>query len=144
MFDLVVHNGIIVTVNPDFDIIKDGIVCIKDGKLEDVEARDIDLPLPDARNIIDAKSGIIMPGLINTHTHLPMALFRGLADDLPLHVWLNEHIFPAEGKHINPESVRVGTLLACAEMILSGTTTCCDGYFYESCVAEAVCDSGMR
>lgn len=144
MFDLVVHNGIIVTVNPDFDIIKDGIVCIKDGKLEDVGARDIDLPLPDARNIIDAKSGIIMPGLINTHTHLPMALFRGLADDLPLHVWLNEHIFPAEGKHINPESVRVGTLLACAEMILSGTTTCCDGYFYESCVAEAVCDSGMR
>ncbi len=144
MFDLVIHNGIIVTVNSDFDIIKDGIVCIKEGKLKGIKSGDIDLPLPDAKNIIDAKGGIIMPGLINTHTHLPMTLFRGLADDLPLHVWLNEHIFPAEEKHINPESVKVGSLLACSEMILSGTTTCCDGYFHEGYVAEAVSDSGMR
>jgi 5-methylthioadenosine/S-adenosylhomocysteine deaminase len=85
-----------------------------------------------------------MPGLVNTHTHLPMTLFRGLADDLPLDVWLNQHIFPAESAHINPENVRWGTLLACAEMLLSGTTTCCDGYFYENTVAEAVKTSGLR
>jgi 5-methylthioadenosine/S-adenosylhomocysteine deaminase len=94
--------------------------------------------------MLDAKGGIVMPGLVNTHTHLPMSLFRGLADDLPLSVWLNECIFPAEAKHINPESVRFGALLSCAEMILSGTTTCCDGYFYEDVVAAAVDDIGMR
>jgi len=73
-----------------------------------------------------------------------MTLFRGLADDLPLNTWLNEHIFPAEKENINSESVRYGTLLACSEMLLSGTTTCCDGYFLEEIVAEAVNDSGMR
>lgn len=143
-FDVVVHNGPIITVNPDFDIIEDGVICIKGGKLDRVEARDTAFPLPDAREMIDAKGGIIMPGLVNTHTHLPMTLFRGLADDLPFMVWLNEYIFPAEEKHINPESVRIGALLACAEMILSGTTTCCDGYFFEGEIAKAVFDSGMR
>ncbi len=77
-----------------------------------------------------------MPGLVNTHTHLPMTIFRGLADDLSLETWLNDHIFPAEGKYITPDTVRASTLLACAEMLLSGTTTCCDGYFYEETVAE--------
>ena len=71
-------------------------------------------------------------------------VFRGLADDLPLDIWLNEHIFPAESAHINPEHVRWGSLLACAEMLLSGITACCDGYFYENTVAEAVKTSGLR
>ncbi|MCP4702209.1 MAG: amidohydrolase family protein, partial [Gammaproteobacteria bacterium] len=86
----------------------------------------------------------VMPGLVNTHTHLPMTLFRGLADDLPLHTWLNEHIFPAENKSICPESVYAGALLACAEMLLSGTTCCCDGYFYEDDTAKAIAVSGIR
>jgi 5-methylthioadenosine/S-adenosylhomocysteine deaminase len=73
-----------------------------------------------------------------------MSLFRGLADDLPLMVWLNEHMFPAEAAHIRPETVYPGTLLSCAEMLLSGTTCCCDGYFYEESVAKAVAESGMR
>jgi len=144
VFDIVIHNGTIITVNTDFDIIGDGVVCIKDGRIEQVEARPASLPHIEAKEMIDAKGGIVMPGLVNTHTHLPMTLFRGLADDLPLQVWLNEHIFPAEGKHINPESVMLGSLLACAEMILSGTTTCCDGYFFEDEVASAVYMSGMR
>ncbi|MBU4259497.1 MAG: amidohydrolase [Proteobacteria bacterium] len=143
-FDIVIHNGTIVTVNPDFDIIEDGIVCIKNGRLERVESRSAGYLLPEAEEIIDAKGGIIMPGLVNTHTHLPMSIFKGLADDLPLMPWLNEHIFPAESKHIKPETVRLGTFLACAEMMLSGTTTCCDGYFFEDEVAKAVFDSGMR
>jgi len=143
-FDIVVYNGIIVTVNPDFDIIDKGVVCIRNGMLDRIGPWDEDVEVPAADTVINAKGGIVMPGLVNTHTHLPMSLFRGLADDLPLMTWLNEYIFPAESKYINPESVRLGTLLSCAEMILSGTTTCCDGYFYEDEVAKAVCDSGMR
>ncbi|MBU4289153.1 MAG: amidohydrolase [Proteobacteria bacterium] len=143
-FDIVIHNGTIITANPDFDIIKNGIVCIKNGRLERVESRNASYLLPEAKEIIDAKGGIIMPGLVNTHTHLPMSIFKGIADDLPLMPWLSEHIFPAESKHIKPETVRLGTFLACAEMMLSGTTTCCDGYFFEDEVAKAVFDSGMR
>jgi 5-methylthioadenosine/S-adenosylhomocysteine deaminase len=144
VFDIVIHNGTIITVNTDFDIIENGVVCIKDGRIEQVGARPASLSQIETKEMIDAKGGIVMPGLVNTHTHLPMTLFRGLADDLPLQMWLNEHIFPAEGKHINPESVMLGSLLACAEMILSGTTTCCDGYFFEDGVASAVEMSGMR
>jgi 5-methylthioadenosine/S-adenosylhomocysteine deaminase len=143
-FDLVIHNGTIVTVNPEFEIIKNGIICIKKGKIAQVAAVADDTPPPQAKKIIDAGGGIIMPGLVNTHTHLPMTLFRGLADDLPLVAWLNDTIFPAESTYINSESVRWGTLLACAEMIISGTTTCCDGYFLEDDVASAVNDFGMR
>jgi 5-methylthioadenosine/S-adenosylhomocysteine deaminase len=144
-YDLVIHNGTLITVNAAFEIIPDGMLCIKSGKLERVEARGADdQSLPTADETMDAEGGLIMPGLVNTHTHLPMTLFRGLADDLPLDVWLNEHIFPAEGAHINPDNVRWASLLACAEMLLSGTTTCCDGYFYEDQVAEAVKESGMR
>ena len=144
VFDTVIHNGVIVTVNRDFDIIEDGVVCIKNGKIVKIGTRSNDAPVPEGKTLLDAQGGIVMPGLVNTHTHLPMALFRGLADDLPLSVWLNDCIFPAEAKHINPETVRFGALLSCAEMILSGTTTCCDGYFYENVVAAAVDEIGMR
>ncbi len=141
--DIVIHNGIVITVNPDFDIIENGFIGILDGKIQQVGTIDGNKP-PPAKTMIDANGGIILPGLVNTHTHLPMSLFRGLADDLPLTEWLNEYIFPAEQKHINPDSVKLGSLLGCAEMILSGTTTCCDGYFYEDAVAQAVLESGMR
>ena len=144
IFDMVIHNGTIITVNSDFDIIESGAVCIKGGRIERIHPVESNLPLPEAEEMIDVKGGIILPGLVNTHTHLPMTLFRGLADDLPLSVWLNEHIFPAEERHISPESVELGALLACSEMLLSGTTTCCDGYFLEGHVASALNRSGMR
>jgi 5-methylthioadenosine/S-adenosylhomocysteine deaminase len=143
-YDLVVHNGTIITVNRSFDIIPHGLVCIKSGQLQRIEALSANPGLPAAKETINAGGGIIMPGLVNTHTHLPMTLFRGLADDLPLDVWLTEHIFPAESEHLNPDNVWWATLLACAEMLLSGTTTCCDGYFFEDRVAAAVHASGMR
>ncbi|MGD8962996.1 MAG: amidohydrolase [Desulfobacterales bacterium] len=143
-YDLVIHNGTIMTVNQRFDIVPDGLLCVKGGRLERLESIAANQSLPAATETIDAGGGLIMPGLVNSHTHLPMTLFRGLADDLPLDSWLNEHIFPAEGAHIHPDSVRWGTLLACAEMLLSGTTTCCDGYFFEDQVAEAVDTSGLR
>jgi 5-methylthioadenosine/S-adenosylhomocysteine deaminase len=96
-----------------------------------------------ARETIDAAGGIIMPGLVNTHTHAAMTLFRGLADDLPLMDWLNDYIFPAEAL-LDRQKVHTGTMLACAEMILSGTTCFCDMYLFEDAVARAAKTAGMR
>jgi 5-methylthioadenosine/S-adenosylhomocysteine deaminase len=143
-YDIVIHNGTVITMNSNVDMINSGVLCIKKDTLAKIEPLENHTTLPEGKKIIDARGGIIMPGLVNTHTHLPMALFRGLADDLPLSVWLNKHIFPAEANHIHPESVRLGALLSGAEMLLSGTTTCCDGYFFEDSVAAAVNDIGMR
>ncbi|MFH2043888.1 MAG: amidohydrolase [Pseudomonadota bacterium] len=143
-YDIIIHNGIIVTVNEDFDIIKDGIVFINDGKIVEVSSKPLNNPLLEAKEIIDAAGGIIMPGLVNTHTHLPMTILRGIGDDLLLSEWLNNYIFPLEAKYMNPETVRVASYLGCAEMLLSGTTSCCDGYFFEEEVAQAVLESGMR
>ncbi len=142
--DTLIVNGILVTVNPDFEIIENGWLGIKDGRIVGVQPHRPGFLLPSAIETIDANGGIVMPGLVNTHTHLPMTLFRGLADDLPLMTWLNDHIFPAEATFIQPESVYVGTLLACTELLLSGTTTCCDGYFYEHFSAQAVSLCGLR
>ncbi len=143
-FDTLIINGTVVTANDAFEIIENGMIGINGTTIATVGPKPEDGSLPTAGQVIDAGGGIILPGLINTHTHLPMTLFRGLADDLALHVWLNEHMFPAEAAHISPETVRVGTLLACAEMLLSGTTTCCDGYFFEDSVADAFATTGMR
>jgi 5-methylthioadenosine/S-adenosylhomocysteine deaminase len=93
--------------------------------------------------VIDARGGIIMPGLVNTHTHAAMTCFRGLADDLPLMTWLDDHIFPAEAV-LDHHTVYCGALLACAEMILSGTTTFCDMYLFEDAVGQAARRAGMR
>jgi len=143
-FDTLLHNAILITCNPSFDIIRRGWIGVSGGRIGDLGVESEEGQRPEAFASIDAHGGIVMPGLVNTHTHLPMTLFRGLADDLPLDAWLQEHIFPAERAAIRPESVRWGTLLACAEMLLSGTTTCCDGYFHEDCVAQAVMASGLR
>lgn len=142
--DIIITNGIVVTVNPRFEIIKNGEVWVKQGLIVSAGPMGGDVVRPAGAEIIDARGGIIMPGLIDTHTHLPMSLFRGLADDLALSDWLNNHIFPAENKYINEHTVRLASLLSCAEMLLSGTTTCCDGYFFESGVAASVRESGMR
>ena len=143
-FDALIHNGTLVTVNPRLGIVDDGWVGIRDGCIKAVEAGRPPAALIAAGASLDAGGGIVMPGLVNTHTHLPMSLFRGLADDLPLAEWLEEHIFPAEARFIEPATVRWATLLSCAEMLLSGTTCCCDGYFHEDAVAGAVAESGLR
>ncbi len=142
--DAVIHNGSLVTVDGRMRIIQSGWIGIRAGVIRAIEESRPDNPPPNARLMIDAAGGIVMPGLINTHTHLPMTLFRGLADDLPLMDWLNDHIFPAEARFIQPGTVGWGTLLACAEMLLSGTTCCCGGYFHEDAVARAVAESGLR
>lgn len=144
VFDTIIYNAAIVTVNTGFDIIANGMVGIKNGKIELIADMPDGIDIPGGVEAIDAAGGIVMPGLVNTHTHMPMTLFRGLADDLPLDVWLSQYIFPAEGAWINPENVRLGTALACAEMLLSGTTTVCGGYFFEDAVAEVVSQAGIR
>ena len=143
-YDIAIHNGIILTVNDQFEIIDNGSIYIKKDRIKRIEAATHARSLPKAKKMIDAGGNIIMPGLVNTHTHLPMTLFRGLADDLPLKQWLETVIFPAEARHITPDNVRTGTRLACAEMMLSGITTCCDGYFLEDDVAQTVADCGLR
>lgn len=143
-YDILVHNGTVVTVNPDFDIIENGLVCIDGSRLKRIAPTAVNAPLPRAREVIDAHGGLILPGLVNTHTHLPMTLFRGLADDLPLKQWLEDFIFPAEARFVNRETVWLGTQLACAELLLSGTTTCCDGYFHADQIARALAPIGMR
>jgi 5-methylthioadenosine/S-adenosylhomocysteine deaminase len=110
------------------------IACVGEGAPEDWTSREV----------IEASGFLVMPGLVNTHTHAAMTLFRGLADDLPLRSWLEDHIFPAEARIIDAETVYRGSLLACAEMIRSGTTTFADGYFCLEGTARAVQEAGLR
>ncbi len=126
------------------ELIEKGFISIKDGAISALGPMS-DLPdSSEAEITIDAIGHLVMPGLVNTHTHAPMTLFRGMADDLPLMTWLNEHIFPAEAKSVNQEMVYWCSKLAAAEMILAGTTTATDGYFLEDSVAEAFTDCGLR
>jgi 5-methylthioadenosine/S-adenosylhomocysteine deaminase len=140
-FDLFIRNGTILTMDKNNSLIEDGIIHVKGDSIFRMGSRD-DLALGEGKTI-DARGGLILPGLVNGHTHAAMSLFRGLADDLPLMEWLNHYIFPAESK-IDPDFVFTGTLLACAEMILSGTTTFCDMYLFEEEVAQAARKAEMR
>jgi len=144
MDDLLLHNGTAVTCNPAWEILPDALVAVRGGRLRMVGTRLPGAPLPPAREILDAGGGLILPGLVNAHTHLPMTLFRGLADDLPLADWLQDHILPAEARHMDPASVAWGARLACAEMLLAGTTACADGYFHADAVAQAAAECGVR
>jgi len=142
-YDYLIYNGLLITMAEGLPVIDDGAVLIKDGAIEAC-GKTIEFSNINVKAHISAEKKIIMPGLINCHTHMPMSMFRGLADDLPLDVWLNEHVFPAEAKHVNPESVEKWSRHSCHEMLLSGTTTCCDGYFHEDKAAKAVLESGIR
>ena len=127
------------------EIIENSIIGIKDGLIVAVgQNSDQGYTALKTKGAIDASGCIVMPGLVNTHTHLPMVCFRGMADDLPLMEWLTLHIFPAEARFVNKKMVYDGATLAMAEMILSGTTTFCDGYFFEDTITEAVSAAGMR
>ncbi len=140
--DIALTKGIVLTQDPAGTVFEDGAVCVSGDHIVFVgDARDIDLG--NAGRVIDAGGGIIMPGLINTHTHAAMTCFRGLADDMELMQWLNHYILPAEAK-LDHDTVYMASMLACAEMMLSGTTCFSDMYLFEDAVAEAVHVAGMR
>lgn len=141
--DIMIRNGWVLTMASDSALIQRGAVAVSGDSIVEVGPEEALGARYQAGKTIDARGGIIMPGLVNTHTHAAMTCFRGLADDLPLMTWLHEHIFPAEAK-LTSEMVYQGALLACAEMILSGTTTFCDMYLFEDAVAQAAKRAGMR
>jgi 5-methylthioadenosine/S-adenosylhomocysteine deaminase len=134
----------VVTMDPQRRVIENGAIAIRGerilaaGPKSEIEQR------YQARQHLDRPDAILAPGLIDTHTHAAMSLFRGIADDLRLQEWLEHYIFPAEARNVTPEFVRWGTRLGCLEMMLSGTTTYTDMYYFEDVVAEATKEAGMR
>lgn len=141
--DLVIVGGTIVTMDQDRNVIEDGAIAVKDGKILSIgKARD--LRGTRAKQTINATGKVIIPGLINTHTHIPMVLFRGISDDLDLNDWLTKYIFPAEAKNVDEAFVRAGTRLGLAEMVRGGTTTYCDMYYFEDAIADETKKAGVR
>ena len=141
---LILTGGIVVTMDPAGRVLTPGAVAI-DGR--DIVAIDTAAAIAaryESRESIDTTGQVVMPGLINTHTHAPMVLYRGLADDLALMDWLQKYIFPAEAKTVTPEFVRAGTRLAALEMIQSGTTTYADMYYFEEEIATVTREAGLR
>jgi 5-methylthioadenosine/S-adenosylhomocysteine deaminase len=125
-------------------VIENGAIAIRGERILAVGPKSEIEQRYQARQRLDRPDAILAPGLIDTHTHAAMSLFRGIADDLRLQDWLEHYIFPAEARNVTPDFVRWGTRLGCLEMLLSGTTTFTDMYYFEDVVAEAAKEAGMR
>jgi 5-methylthioadenosine/S-adenosylhomocysteine deaminase len=141
---LIVIGQSVITENAAGDVLSPGAVAIDGAAIVDVGTPEAITAKYRAREIVDASNQIVLPGLVNTHTHAPMVLYRGLADDLALMDWLQKYIFPAESRTVTPDFVRVGTRLATLEMIESGTTAYADMYYFEEEVAKATREAGLR
>ena len=141
---LVVTGGIVITQDERHTVLSPGAVAIDGPEIVAVDRPDAIAANYRADETISARNQIVLPGLVNTHTHAPMVLYRGLADDLALMEWLQKYIFPAEARTVSPEFVRVGTRLAVLEMIESGTTTYADMYYFEEEIAQATRAAGLR
>jgi 5-methylthioadenosine/S-adenosylhomocysteine deaminase len=142
--DLVLTGGTVVTVNERREVLAPGAVAIRGSDIIAVGTPEEIRRGYRAARVLDTAGRIVMPGLVNTHTHAPMVMYRGLADDLALMEWLQKYIFPAEAKTVAPAFVRVGTRLAALEMIRSGTTTYADMYYFEDEIARATKEAGIR
>jgi len=142
-FGIVIEGGTLLTMVEGEEPVHGARVVISGDSIEEVSDCQRS-PLPDTEEIINAEGALIMPGLINSHVHSPMTIFRGMADDLPLKTWLFDHIFPAEARHINPDTVYWASLLGCLEMIASGTTTSVDSYFLADGIVKAAAQAGIR
>ena len=140
--DILLINGWVLTMDDQRRDFPHGFVAIQGSRIAAVGPM-AEAEAWSAAKTLDARGGIILPGLVNTHTHAAMTCFRGMADDLPLMDWLQNHIFPAEAR-LDHAKVKAGTLLACAEMIRTGTTCFCDMYLFEGAVAEAAHEAGRR
>jgi 5-methylthioadenosine/S-adenosylhomocysteine deaminase len=142
--ELIVSGGTVVTMDGSRRVIEDGAVAVSGGRIVAVGKRADVLRSHSARQVIDARGRAVIPGLVNGHTHVPMVLFRGIADDLDLSEWLTKYIFPAEARNVTEDFVRAGTQLGLAEMIRGGTTTYCDMYYFEDAIAEETERAGVR
>ncbi|MBT3336321.1 MAG: amidohydrolase [Anaerolineae bacterium] len=142
--DHIFKNALILTMNENLDQYDRGAIVISDDKIIAVGLEEEILDTYEAADMIDCGGKILMPGLVNAHTHVPMTLLRGLADDLRLDVWLMGYMMPVEREFVTPEFVRLGTKLACAELIRSGVTSFADMYYFEDDIAEVTAEAGMR
>ncbi len=142
--DTLLIRATVLTMNGNLDVFRDGAVAIHNDSIVAVGPTDRLLATHSTDEVIDCSGQIIMPGLINAHTHMPMTLLRGMADDLRLDVWLMGYMMPTEREFVTPEFCRLGTQLSCAEMIRGGTTTFADMYYFEADVAQATADAGLR
>jgi 5-methylthioadenosine/S-adenosylhomocysteine deaminase len=141
---VILTGGTVITMDGAHRVLNPGAVAIDGANIVAVDSPAAVAAQFTARETIDTTGKIVLPGLINTHGHAPMVLYRGLADDLALMDWLTHYIFPAEAKTVSPEMVGVGTRLAALEMIQSGTTTFTDMYYFEEEIAKAAKASGLR
>ncbi|WP_415718185.1 amidohydrolase family protein [Maridesulfovibrio sp.] len=141
--DLVIKGSYVLTQNDERELIEDGALAVSGSLISAVGKRaDIEAGWT-ADKVIDCGKSVLLPGLINSHTHVPMTLMRGVADDMPLLDWLHNYMFPIESG-LTRELVELGAMLGCAEMIASGTTAIFDGYMYEDAVGKAVDKSGIK
>jgi 5-methylthioadenosine/S-adenosylhomocysteine deaminase len=141
---LVVTGGTVVTMDPQRRVLSPGAVAIDGKTIVAVDTPQAIAARFAASDVIQAAGTVVMPGLVNTHGHAPMVMYRGLADDLKLMDWLEKYIFPAEAKTVSPDMVRIGTRLAALEMLQSGTTLHTDMYYFEEEVAKATKEAGIR
>lgn len=144
MVDLIVSGGKVVTMDASRRVIENGAIAVSKGEIVAVGTAAEITKNYSSKQIINAQGKVIIPGLINTHTHIPMGLFRGIADDLDLQEWLTKYIFPAEAKNVDEAFVRAGTRLGLAELIRGGTTTYCDMYYFEDAIADETAKAGVR
>ena len=144
MVDLIVSGGKVVTMDASRKIIENGAIAVSKGEIVAVGTAAEITKNYSSKQIVNAQGKVIIPGLINTHTHIPMGLFRGIADDLDLQEWLTKYIFPAEAKNVDEAFVRAGTRLGLAELIRGGTTTYCDMYYFEDAIADETAKAGVR
>ena len=142
--DLLVLGGTIVTMDQTRRVIEDGGIAVSNGRIVAIGPRAEIESRYTSRQRVNARGKVVAPGLINGHSHVPMVLFRGLADDLDLQEWLTKYIFPAEAKNVTEQFVRVGARLGLAEMIRGGTTTYCDMYYFEDAIADETAKAGVR
>jgi len=142
--DLIISARWIVPVEPTGVVLEEHAVVVRNGRILALLPRAAALQSYPSAARIDRPDHVLLPGLVNAHTHAAMTLFRGMADDLPLETWLNQHIWPAESRWVTPDFVLAGTELALLEMLQGGTTSFGDMYFFPDVVARAVADSGLR